>query len=387
MALRLNLLLASCMLVPLITAQGDQPASPPTTKIQFEGTEHDFGWILQDSRNTYVFKFKNTGDIPLIIESATGSCGCTVPDYPKHPILPGEESAIEVVYSPGKQEGHQLKMVTVIANTKPAQTVLRIHAEVFTAAPGVASEPYTFDPLPPPVEHPLETLASMTQPSIEAVPDGPITKVRFDEWEHDFGQVLQGSENPYVFRFKNTGDVPLVIANAQGSCGCTVPYYDKEPIPPGEESEIHVVYKPGKQEGHQQKQVTISANTEPRQTILRIKTEVLVVDAVTASSLFAMDEEHEKDRKAIEALTPGCFVVFPNPASHELRLDLKEHIGRSADVRIDDQTGRNMLRTRIDEINSETSRLDITAFQAGIYIVTIQVEGGPPMSQCFAVNR
>jgi len=393
MALRLNLFLASCTLVSFLRAQ-DGPVIAPTTEVQFQATEHDFGWVLQDSRNTHVFKFTNTGSDPLIIESAVGSCGCTVPDYTKAPILPGEESRIEVVYSPGKQEGHQEKTVTIVANTRPTQTRLRIHAEVLTAAPVVASKPYVFEPLPPPVEpesvtrsRTFDPLSSMDPPIVEAVEVGPLTMVQFEAMEHDFGQVFQGSENPHVFKFKNTGDVPLLITDAKGSCGCTVPFYAKEPILPGEESEIHIVYKPGKQMGQQHKTVTITANTEPKQTLLRITADVLVVDSVTAPSLFALDEAYAQERAAIEAVSPGCFVLFPNPTSDELRLDLKEHIGKSAEVRIHDTSGRDMLRTSITHISSETSRVDVTSFPAGIYIATIQVEGGPPMSQCFVVSR
>jgi len=133
--------------------------------------------------------------------------------------------------------------------------------------------------------------------------------------------------------------------------------------------------------------VTITANTEPKQTLLRITADVLVVDSVTAPSLFALDEAYAQERAAIEAVSPGCFVLFPNPTSDELRLDLKEHIGKSAEVRIHDTSGRDMLRTSITHISSETSRVDVTSFPAGIYIATIQVEGGPPMSQCFVVSR
>jgi len=59
-----------------------------------------------------------------------GSCGCTVPDYPKHPIAPGESGELKIEYKPGKQEGKQNKTVTVTANTEPSQTVLRISADV-----------------------------------------------------------------------------------------------------------------------------------------------------------------------------------------------------------------------------------------------------------------
>lgn len=102
----------------------------PKTTINFANYEHDFGNIKQDSENTYVFKFTNTGSEPLIIETANGSCGCTVPNYPKAPVPPGATADIEVVYKPGKQENAQTKTVTVIANTEPKETTLRIKANV-----------------------------------------------------------------------------------------------------------------------------------------------------------------------------------------------------------------------------------------------------------------
>lgn len=108
------------------------PATPPMapTKIAFGDMVHDFGKIKQNSENNYQFKFINTGDKPLLITNAQGSCGCTVPDYPKEPIAPGKSGVIKVAYKPGMQEGKQEKTVTVTANTEPATTVLKIKAEV-----------------------------------------------------------------------------------------------------------------------------------------------------------------------------------------------------------------------------------------------------------------
>tara|TARA_R110001592_G_scaffold359340_2_gene665632 strand:+ start:74354 stop:74878 length:525 start_codon:yes stop_codon:yes gene_type:complete len=110
----------------------EAPSAPagPSTTINFSETEHTFGKINQDSENTKIFSFTNTGSEPLIIQKATGSCGCTVPKFPKEPIAPGATGEIEVVYKPGKQKGSQQKTVTVTANTEPAQTMLYIKAEV-----------------------------------------------------------------------------------------------------------------------------------------------------------------------------------------------------------------------------------------------------------------
>jgi len=89
-------------------------------------------------------------------------------------------------------------------------------------------------------------------------PAGPLTSIKFADDLHDFGKIKQNStENKYTFIFTNTGDKPLIIENAKGSCGCTVPQWPKEPIPPGETGEILVDYKPGKQKGTQRKTVLL----------------------------------------------------------------------------------------------------------------------------------
>jgi len=114
------------------------PPKPPAqlsvgrakTDVAFAEMNHNFGTIQQDSKNTKTFKFTNTGSEPLIIEDAKGSCGCTVPSYPREPIKPGETGEIEIVYSPGKQQGSQNKTITITANTNPISTTLNISANV-----------------------------------------------------------------------------------------------------------------------------------------------------------------------------------------------------------------------------------------------------------------
>jgi len=125
----------------------------------------------------------------------------------------------------------------------------------------------------------------LNNPSLPAInPDAPLTSLKFDQENHDFGQVKQDSKNEFTFRFQNTGDNPLVISNAKGSCGCTVPDYPKEPVAPGEFATIDVVYSPGSQKGNQKKTVTVTANTEPNNTILTIAADVLVVEGAAEAS-------------------------------------------------------------------------------------------------------
>lgn len=127
-----------------------------------------------------------------------------------------------------------------------------------TAERTPAADSKTFDPL-------------TNNNAVSAIDNKPKTTVSFREMEHDFGTIKQDSENKYVFTFTNTGKEPLIIENAKGSCGCTVPNYPKEPIAPGATGDIEVVYKPGKQKDQQNKTVTVTANTEPSNTILKIK--------------------------------------------------------------------------------------------------------------------
>ncbi len=96
----------------------------------------------------------------------------------------------------------------------------------------------------------------------------------FEAETHDFGQIEEGTVAKHDFVFTNTGDAPLIITNAQGSCGCTVPEWPREPIAPGETGKIHVEFNSQGRAGSQSKQVTLNANTTPNQKILRISAQV-----------------------------------------------------------------------------------------------------------------
>lgn len=106
----------------------------PTSSIEFEEYEWDFGTMDEGDRVEHIFKFTNTGTEPLILEMCKGSCGCTVPQCPKEPIAPGAEGEIKVAFNSKGKKNSQTKRVTVTANTDPEQTVLTIKAQVTPAA-------------------------------------------------------------------------------------------------------------------------------------------------------------------------------------------------------------------------------------------------------------
>ena len=98
--------------------------------MQFEETVHDFGNMIQGERVVYGFKFVNIGGSDLVITRVSTSCGCTVGDFPKEPVAPGEEGVIEVAFDSHNRKGFQNKSITILANTEPNSTMLRIKTKV-----------------------------------------------------------------------------------------------------------------------------------------------------------------------------------------------------------------------------------------------------------------
>ncbi len=105
-------------------------ASADAAILSFEKSSHDFGKIKQGESVQYDFKFKNTGKTPLIISNAVATCGCTVPEPPKDPILPGAEGVIKVVFNSTGKIGIQDKVITVTSNGNPAVNEVHMIGEV-----------------------------------------------------------------------------------------------------------------------------------------------------------------------------------------------------------------------------------------------------------------
>jgi len=103
--------------------------------MQFEETEHDFGTIGQGKKVQHTFSFTNTGQAPLVIESATATCGCTVPEWPKEPVMPGKTGAIKVEFDPTGKSGQTSKQITITANTEPQINQLTIRTNITGGVP------------------------------------------------------------------------------------------------------------------------------------------------------------------------------------------------------------------------------------------------------------
>lgn len=116
----------------------------------------------------------------------------------------------------------------------------------------------------------------------EQKPEGPLPVLQFEETLHDFGTIKEGDVVEFTYKFKNVGESELLIQHAQGSCGCTVPLWSKDPVAPGSSGFITAKFDSKGKSGFQEKTVTVTANTWPKQTTLKFKANVLAKDAAPA---------------------------------------------------------------------------------------------------------
>jgi hypothetical protein len=108
-------------------------SSTDTASLHFKEYEHNFGKIAEGEKVACVFTFENTGTGPLVIQSATTSCGCTVSKYDNKPVSPGGTGSVEVVFDSSGRNGIQTKTVTVRSNASVPVVLLKITGEVISS--------------------------------------------------------------------------------------------------------------------------------------------------------------------------------------------------------------------------------------------------------------
>ena len=116
-----------------------------------------------------------------------------------------------------------------------------------------------------------ESAAADTAATVKADP----AIIKFNEESYNFGKIKEGEKVTHVFKFYNGSTQPLIITNAVASCGCTTPTWPKTPVLPGKEGEISVTFDSAGKQGLQDKQITVTANTDPAQTVVHLIGEVL----------------------------------------------------------------------------------------------------------------
>lgn len=106
-----------------------------------KGLEHDFGTINEGVKAEHVFKFENTGNAPIVITDVRASCGCTTPEWPKEPIMPGESASIKAVFDSNGRPGNFYKTITITSNAVEPSTKLVIKGAVTAKTQQPGSQP------------------------------------------------------------------------------------------------------------------------------------------------------------------------------------------------------------------------------------------------------
>lgn len=117
------------MFLAVLTIQAQDKPATPQDSIVFAGTTHDYGTIVQGSDGTCEFKFANKGKAPIVLNDVKASCGCTVPEWTRTPVAPGENGTIKVTYNTNNV-GAFTKSVTVNSNAKNSPLILIIKGTV-----------------------------------------------------------------------------------------------------------------------------------------------------------------------------------------------------------------------------------------------------------------
>ena len=201
--------------------------------MQFETDNHDFGNVPEGTMATHEFRFKNTGNQPVVIANVQASCGCTTPDWTKTPVLPGKTGIIKAMYSSAGRPGVFNKTVTVTSNAAEASKVLSIKGTVLTK-----------EQLKP----------TLTPAQLAASP-----RMVLDQTSHDFGKMEAGQQPSARFVVKNTGKSELVLGALTSGCYCVGYKSTPKPIAPGQSAVVELLYSQ-RQLGQVSDVVTISSN-------------------------------------------------------------------------------------------------------------------------------
>ena len=234
-------LLTLCLLALVLTARAQ-------AVMQFTSDSHDFGKVAEGTMATHEFKFKNTGNQPVVIANVQASCGCTTPDWTKTPVLPGKMGVIRAMYSSAGRPGVFNKTVTVTSNAAEPSKMLTIKGSVLTK-----------DEL-----RPTLTAAQLAQSP----------HLVLDRTSHDFGKMEVGQQPIARFTVRNTGKTPLVLGALSAGCYCVGYKTTPTPIAPGQSAVVELLYSQ-RQLGLVTDAVTIASNDLSGDTKLTLRATIV----------------------------------------------------------------------------------------------------------------
>lgn len=214
-------------------------------------------------------------------------------------------------------------------------------------------------------------------------------ELTFDEKDFNFGTILDGEIVQNVFKFTNTGDEPLVISTAKGSCGCTVPDWPKNAIEPGESSYLLVKFNSKNKKGNQVKRVTLTANTDPANTFLTIRGLIEPAENAieTKHPVNVLETENEILKFGNAPVEANLFTLYPNPSAAFINIDIKESAGLPAAFEIYDMMGRIMDRELVEVLESKPYKFNLEHYPSGTYSAIVRVGDKMRLAKQFIVSK
>ncbi|MDA3860913.1 MAG: DUF1573 domain-containing protein [Melioribacteraceae bacterium] len=192
--------------------------------------EHDFGQIVEGALVTHDFEVLNNGDAELYLIKVSSTCGCTVAKPEKEKLQPGESTKIRVSFNSSSRSGRQKKYINVFTNDQE-NTRYRLSITAIV----VSKESKNNSP-------------------------GTSAKISVEENQHNFGTVKEGSVLPWVLKFKNIGDAPLLITDVQKSCGCTATLLSSNELQPGESGNVKIELDTKGMKGKKSRTIALTSN-------------------------------------------------------------------------------------------------------------------------------
>ncbi|ALJ01600.1 DUF1573 domain-containing protein [Rufibacter tibetensis] len=188
--------------------------------LTFEKDMHDFGNVTEGVQAIYEFKFKNTGNQPVIISHVQASCGCTTPEWPKEAILPGKTGVVKAGYNSAGRPGAFNKTLTVTSNGNPDNLSLFIKGTV------------------------IQKSATPAPSSVSAADLQKSPKIDIASTTYDFGKLEKGQKATAKFSIKNTGKSDLTVSGLTTPCNCVAFKLSPSVVKPGQSAKLELTYSP-----------------------------------------------------------------------------------------------------------------------------------------------
>lgn len=210
--------------------------------------------------------------------------------------------------------------------------------------------------------------------------ESPKAIITFDKTTYDFGTIIEGDVVSHVLTFTNTSDVPLIITNVRGHCGCTVPRWPHDSIMPGETASLSIKYDTKNKRSNPTQSISITANTEP--SVINIELQSKIIPR-------SENNVHPKEEKIVELnkeVKSKCLVAYPNPTKEVLNLEMKKcFLDQSAIITIYSMAGELMAKREIKYI-SDVIKFSVDHYPASKYVVTV-LSGNIQESCSFVVGH